>query len=100
VAVDPAGIVANFARYVSVAAGLVTGKGGRDATDLYQAQQRAILQLVSVGDGVGQLWRELLLADGRVDPNDQAAFKLELAAWLATLTPRTREAAILLAEGY
>ena len=45
-------------------------------------------------------WRQWLAEDNRVSPADEAAFRLDFAAWLAVLPPRKRQAAELLVAGH
>jgi hypothetical protein len=44
-------------------------------------------------------WQDWLAADNRYGPADEAAFRVDFAAWLAGLPERKRRAAELLAEG-
>ena len=45
-------------------------------------------------------WRDWLASDDRYGPADEAAFRVDFAAWLAGLPERRRRAAELLAEGF
>jgi hypothetical protein len=45
-------------------------------------------------------WEALLATNPRYGPADEAAFRIDFAAWLQSLPPRKRAAAELLAEGY
>jgi DNA-directed RNA polymerase specialized sigma24 family protein len=45
-------------------------------------------------------WQGWLAPDRRYGPADEAAFRLDFAAWLDALPPRKRRAAELLAEGH
>ncbi len=104
VVVGPAGIVTNAVRYVQNGRAMGTSKTGR-SLDVYRASKRAGVQIMRINQRAGSVvnegpWHEFLLSDGRVDPATQAAFRIDLPAWLATLSQRKREMALLLAEGY
>src|SRR5205085_399410 len=45
-------------------------------------------------------WKQWLACDHRVGPADEAAFRLDFGAWLASLPIRKRQVAELLAEGH
>ena len=45
-------------------------------------------------------WKQWLACDNRVDPADEAAFRLDFEGWLAGLPGRKRRVAELLAEGH
>ena len=45
-------------------------------------------------------WKEWLVADRRVTPADEAAFRLDFAAWLGDLPEKKRQVAESLAEGH
>jgi hypothetical protein len=45
-------------------------------------------------------WKEWLACDHRVGPADEAAFRVDFAAWLTGLPGRKRQIAELLAEGH
>src|SRR4051812_26425097 len=108
-AVGPTGIAANAARYTKAGRRLGTGTGGRGAADLYHPRVRRRLgyRLVSLDrepiggrDASGDAWRDWLVADHCTTPADEAAFRLDFAAWLEGLPPRKRRVAELLAQGH
>src|SRR4051812_4210781 len=78
--------------------------------DVYhrEAQRRDGFRLISLDSGeeiaavpsATDAWRERLAEDNRISPADEAAFRLDFAAWLEGLTPRKRRIAELLAEGH
>ena len=45
-------------------------------------------------------WKQWLACDNRVGPADEAAFRIDFAAWLEGLPERRRRVAELLAEGH
>jgi hypothetical protein len=107
--IGPTGIAANAARYVKNGRQLGCGASGRGAMDVYnpKAQRACGLQLVSLDRSVERdasaqpdLWREWLAEDNRTTPGDEAAFRLDFAAWLDCLPARKKEMAGLLAQGF
>jgi hypothetical protein len=48
----------------------------------------------------GDLWRDWLATDNRYTPADEAAFRIDFAAWLASLPDRKRHIAEMLAAGH
>jgi hypothetical protein len=52
-----------------------------------------------VGQTAGT-WRDWIVADNRCTPAEEAAFRLDFAAWLASLPARRRRMAELLSLGY
>jgi hypothetical protein len=108
-AVGPTGIASNACRYVKAGRRLGTGPVGRHAMDVYHRRAREMLGfgLVGLEHGAGgdavrtdDGRREWLAAGGRSTPADEAAFRIDFAAWLAALPPRRRRVAELLAEGH
>jgi hypothetical protein len=107
-AVGPTGIAFNACRYVKLGRRLGTGSCGRRAADVYhrragQLGPRVISLDSEPGEGPGRdqdAWRAWPAADNRCTPADEAAFRLDFAAWLQALPPRKRRVAVLLAEGY
>jgi DNA-directed RNA polymerase specialized sigma24 family protein len=60
------------------------------------------LRVVSIEDLGGRppgRWQDWLTANDRYGPADEAAFRLDFAAWLADLPPTKRQVAELLAHG-
>jgi hypothetical protein len=83
--------------------------GGRGAMDVYhrRAQILRSFRVVSLEPGSDTVagsgpatWREYVFADRRVTPTDEAAFRLDFAAWLAQLPERRRRTAEQLAQGH
>ena len=108
-AVGSTGIAHNACRYVKGGRQLGTGRCGRSAMDVYHPRARRLrgFRLISLDreaceepGQTGAAWREWLTADNRCTPADEAAFRLDFAAWLEGLPPRKREMAELLAEGH
>ena len=104
-AVGVSGIAFNATRYVKAGRKLGCGAVGRAAIDVYD--RRAGLRLVSLDpeadDGRNShpdTWREWLTEDNRARPADEAAFRIDFAAWLDGLPARKRRVAELLAEGH
>src|SRR5262249_52076538 len=52
----------------------------------------------AAGETVGR-WRDWIVGDNRCTPADEAAFRLDFAAWLARLPERRRSTAQLLRQG-
>jgi hypothetical protein len=82
---------------------------GRGARDIWhpRAQRACGYRVVSLdrdaerAPGRGSdAWREWLACDNRVGPADEAAFRLDFAAWLGALPEKKRWVAELLAEGH
>jgi hypothetical protein len=77
---------------------------GRGAGDLYHPRARRSTGLRVVGfDDLGgdgsRPWQDWLGADNRYGPAEEAAFRVDFAAWLEALPARKRRAVELLAEG-
>src|SRR5262249_9809389 len=51
-------------------------------------------------DATSDLWREWLAEDNRTTPAAEAAFRIDLAAWLSGLSERKRRMAELLSQGF
>jgi hypothetical protein len=86
--VGPTGIAANACRYVRRGRKLGCRAVGRSALDVYdpRAQRRLGIELVRPdGD-----WRGWLAADRHYGPGDEAAFRIDFAAWLDRLPDRKR----------
>jgi hypothetical protein len=107
--VGPAGIALNATRYTRAGRRLGTGTSTRGAMDVYnrKAQKACGLKLISLhgdvetdGGARSDLWREWLAEDNTTTPGDEAAFRIDLAAWLSTLPERKRQMAELLAQGF
>jgi len=79
---------------------------GRRTTNVRPAKSRAVrgFHVISLDGGVpertGGSWKEWVAADNRTNPADEAAFRIDFAAWLNGLPARKREMAELLAEGH
>ena len=82
--------------------------GGRSAMDVHHRKARAA-RGYTIGslDGNGQPegatvggWREWIVGDNRCTPQAQAVFRLDFAAWLASLPERRRRTAELLSLGH
>jgi hypothetical protein len=107
-AVGPTGIANNVARFVNAGRRLGTGTAGRAARDVYDPRARRLgVKLLRLDHGTGadgaprsDAWREWLAEDHRVNPADEAAFRIDFAAWLGRLPARKRQMAELLALGH
>jgi DNA-directed RNA polymerase specialized sigma24 family protein len=106
-AVGVTGIANNAIRYVKSGRKLGNRTCGRAAMDVFRKAQKARdFKVVSLdsndqfipGSLVGT-WRDWLACDNRVGPADEAAFRVDFAAWLAGLTVQKRRVAESLAEG-
>jgi hypothetical protein len=80
---------------------------GRGRRDVYNrgAQNAAGFKLVSLDRDVDpslstDVWREWLCEDNRYSPADEAAFRVDFAAWLASLSERKRQIAEWLSTGH
>jgi hypothetical protein len=76
---------------------------GRGAMDIHHPKARhatglRVVSLEGLGGRPGR-WQDWLAADDRYGPADEAAFRLDFAAWLAGLPARKRRVAEFLAEG-
>ncbi len=83
--------------------------GGRGGMDIFHFKAQAACGFKVVGldrdaerePGKGSdAWKQWLACDNRVGPADEACFRLDFAAWLASLPERRRRVAELLAEGW
>ena len=102
-------IARNAILYVKSGRKLGNPTGGRGARDIWhpRAQRACGYRVVSLdrdaerAPGRGSdAWREWLACDHRVGPADEAAFRVDFAAWLAGLPERKRRVAELLAVGH
>ena len=102
------GIANQAARYVRNGRRVGNTTCGRGAMDVFRKAQKARdFKVVSLdsndqfipGSLVGT-WKEWLACDRRVGPADEAAFRVDFAAWLAGLPERKRRVAELLAVGH
>ena len=107
-AVGVTGIAKNAIRYVRNGRRVGNTTCGRGAMDVFRKAQKARdFKVVSLdsndqfipGSLVGT-WKEWLACDHRIGPADEAAFRVDFAAWLAGLPGRKRQIAELLAEGH
>src|SRR4051812_1817121 len=103
------GIAANAVRYVRNGRRVRHRGGGRGSMDGCHPRAQAVRDFKLVGiDAVedpvapapAEPWRQWLAEDNRVSPADEAAFRIDFAAWLANLPERKRRVAELLAEGH
>ena len=102
--------IANYAvRYVKAGRKLGNPTCGRGARDVWHPRVQRACGYRVVGldrDAVRErgpgsdAWREWLACDNRVGPADEAAFRVDFAAWLTGLPGRKRQIAELLAEGH
>jgi hypothetical protein len=99
-------IAFNASRYVKNGRQFGCGTSGRGGRDIFhpQAQADCGFKIISldrqVESGAGaasDVWREWLTEDNRVSPADEAAFRVDFENWLASLPPRDRRVAELLA---
>lgn len=72
------------------------------ARDVMSTQARAaygiVIERLDKSEDDGQ-WREALVEDRRSRPADVAAARIDIAAWLHSLSPRNRRIALILAAG-
>ncbi len=103
------GIASNAVRYVRNGRRLGNRAAGRGAMDVYHPRAQAASGFRVVGldrdadrePGPGSdAWKGWLACDNRSNPADEAAFRLDFAAWLESLPARKRCIAELLAEGH
>ena len=105
VAVGVVAIAANACRAVKKGRSVGANRSvGRGAMDVHHPRARLAtgLRVVSLEDPAGVAegtWRDWLATGRRYGPADEAAFRVDFAAWLAGLPGRKRRAAELLAEG-
>ncbi len=109
VAVGVSGIAGYAVRHVKNGRRIGHRGGGRGSMDVYhfRAQAACGFKVVSLDRDAGRepgqgsdAWREWLACDNRVGPADEAAFRIDFAAWLEGLPERRRRVAELLAEGH
>jgi hypothetical protein len=103
------GIARNAIRWVRARRKVGNTTCGRGAMDVFhrKAQAAGGFKVVSLDSNdqfipgwlVGT-WKEWLACDNRVGPADEAAFRLDFTAWLASLPEKKRWVAELLAEGH
>ena len=97
-------IARNAIAYVTSGRKLGNPTCGRGARDVWHPRVRRALGLhvvsfeVLARPAVGS-WQDWLVADRRFGPADEAAIRVDFAAWLAGLPVRKRRVAELLAEG-
>jgi hypothetical protein len=105
VAVGVTAIAANASRAVRKARAVAASRpGGRGAADVQHPRARNAtgLRVASFEEVPGSppgAWQSWVAPDRRYGPADEAAFRVDFAAWLALLPARKRRAAELLAEG-
>jgi hypothetical protein len=101
------GIARNAVRSVRNGRRVGNRSGGRGAMDVHHRKAQAtrghkIKSLDGCGRSDGQTtggWREWMVSDHRWTPAEEAVFRLDFAAWLASLPDRRRRTAELLSEG-
>jgi hypothetical protein len=102
------GIANNVIRHVKNGRRLGNSHCGRSARDVHHRKaQAAGGYTIRSLDGNGQPatpstggWRDWIAYHHRYTPADEAAFRIDFVAWLASLPQRRRKTAELLAEGY
>jgi DNA-directed RNA polymerase specialized sigma24 family protein len=77
---------------------------GRGAMDIHHPKVRhatglRVVSLEDLGGGSPGRWQDWLAANDRYSPADEAAFRLDFAAWLVELPATRRRVAELLAQG-
>jgi DNA-directed RNA polymerase specialized sigma24 family protein len=77
---------------------------GRSAMDIHHPRARhatgiRVVSLEGLGGGPPGRWQDWLAAGDRYGPADEAAFRIDFAAWLAGLPPTRRRVADLLSQG-
>ena len=71
-----------------------------DVTSEYcQRQKGIVVERLDKFDGDENAWQEILIADRKANPADLAASRIDVPAWLKTLTRRNRRIAMKLAVG-
>jgi hypothetical protein len=102
------GIANNAVRYVRNGRRVANRSCGRSAMDVNnrKAQAACGYRLKSL-DGNGQPadktvggWQDWIVGNNRCTPADEAVFRLDFTAWLASLPERRRRTAELLGEGH
>jgi DNA-directed RNA polymerase specialized sigma24 family protein len=100
-----AAIAANACRAVRNGRSVGSARSvGRGAMDVHHPRARLAtgLRVVSIEELGGRRpgrWQDWLTRNDRYGPADEAAFRLDFAAWLAALPPTRRRVAELLAQG-
>jgi hypothetical protein len=92
------GIANNAIRYVKHGRRLGNTNSGRGAMDVYTHASKTRENYVHNFD-FHNGWRTALSVDCHTDPADDAAFRIDFAEWLSSLTEVKRRIAELLAEG-
>jgi len=64
-----------------------------------QAKKGIVVERLDQYDKDEECWREILVADRTCTPAELAASRIDVPAWLATLTPRDRKIAMQLGSG-
>jgi hypothetical protein len=105
IAVGVVAIAANACRAVRNGRSVGSARSvGRGAMDVHHRRARLATghRVVSLEDLGGQpgRWQDWLAANDRYGPADEAAFRLDFAAWLAELPATRRRVAELLARGF
>jgi hypothetical protein len=103
--VGVAAIAANACRAVRNGRSVGSARSvGRGAMDIHHPRARLatglrVVSLEDLGGGSPGRWQDWLVANDRYSPADEAAFRLDFAAWLAQLPSTRRGVAELLAQG-
>ncbi len=109
VEVGVSGIAGYAVRHVLNGRRIGNRGGGRGGMDVYHFKAQAACGFKVVGldrDEEKELgkgsdaWKQWLACDNRVGPANEAAFRIDFAAWLESLPERRRQVAELLAEGH
>jgi hypothetical protein len=105
VAVGVAAIATNACRAVRNGRSVGSARSvGRGAMDIHHPKARhaiglRVVSLEDLGGGSPGGWQDWLIANDHFGPADEAAFRLDFAAWLAQLPTTRRRVAELLAQG-
>ena len=80
---------------------LIAAKSNREDVSSRRAQlaSRIVLDRLDQFDSAKGVWREILVEDRQAGPADTAAARIDVSAWLMSLTHRHRTVAIALARG-
>ncbi len=75
-------------------------RNSQDALSTYARRRRAVcVESLHLRDPESDCWSEILVEDGTITPADLAASRIDYPAFLATLDPRRRQIAEMLASG-
>jgi hypothetical protein len=97
VAIGVTAIAFNAARAIRKARAVAASRpGGRGSS----ATGLRVVSFEELSGSTPAAWQGWLAPDRRYGPADEAAFRIDFAAWIGGLTPRKRRVAELLAEGH